>query len=289
MTDELEQLKKQQAEIQRQIDVETAKFQDQLYELKKQQAEIKIQLVTKETETKSQDSTANQTPEITASFIHKGRVISRRNDEWKINDEFKRFKSLEEAERYIDTVIPPHRTRETREYGNVIQKSEGMNLMTVWGLVFILFCVGMVIIFDSYKNKEPVANKPSSNISNLKKGTVYGVNCSQSTTCIDEAMYEKLCKKAEGFTKFGLSTSAHGFQRTKGEFLAANGQWTNSNIKWEKAGSNRPSECIARLTFEGYYKGNSARWKSLAVVDKFLFTEEGKVLVHYSKFMYEDN
>ena len=69
MTDELEQLKKQQAEIQRQIDVETAKFQDQLYELKKQQAEIKNQLVTKEAEFQSQDSSVNQTPEITASFI----------------------------------------------------------------------------------------------------------------------------------------------------------------------------------------------------------------------------
>lgn len=208
MTDELEQLKKQQAELQRQIDVETAKFQDQLYELKKQQAEIKNQLVTKEAESQSQDSSANQTPEITASFIYKGRVISRRNDEWKINDDFKRFKSLDEAERYIDTVLPPHRTRETRKYGNVIQKSEGMNLMSLWGLVFILFCVGMAVIFGSYKNKEPVDNKPSAKNSIDKK-----IQEKNSTSVKNENLSKlnKISKwESLGFKKIAYCAATYG-------------------------------------------------------------------------------
>lgn len=300
MTDELEQLKKQQAEIQRQIDVETAKFQDQLYELKKQQAEIKNQLVTKETgsQSQSQDSSANQTPEITTSFIYKGRVISKRNGEWKINDDFKRFKSLEEAERYIDTVLLPPRIGDKRRNNSDeviytgIQHSETKAMMLTWGIIVLICCGSLFAIFGSYKAKANSEITSSSNISNLKKGTVYKTRnsgtCSKDVTCIDDSMYEKLCKKAEGFTKLGFSTSAHAFQSTKGQFLAENGQWTNSNIKWEKADSNKPSECIARLTFEGYFKGNSARWKSLAVVHEFLFSEEGKVLVHHSRFMYED-
>jgi len=263
--------------------------------------EVKKQLVCKETESQSQDLSINQTSEITASFIYKGRVLSRRNGEWKINDDFKRFKSLEEAEQYVDTVLLPIRTGDKKRNNSDeviytgIQYSETKAMMLTWGIILLICCGGLFAIFGSYKAKGDSEITSSSNISYLKKGTVYQVpytrnsgNCSNNYTCIDDSMYEKLCKKAEGFTEFGLSTSAHAFQSTKGQFLEENGQWTNSNIKWEKAGSNNPSECIARLTFEGYYKGNSARWKSLAIVDQFLFSEEGKVLVHHSKFMYED-
>jgi hypothetical protein len=188
--------------------VETAKFQDQLYELKKQQAEIKNQLVTKETESQSQsqDSSANQTPEITTSFIYKGRVISKRNGEWKINDDFKRFKSLEEAERYIE-LLPP-RIREIRKYDNGTQKSESVNLMTVWGLLLILVCVGMAVIFGSYKNKEPDENKQSSKNSINKK-----IQEKNSTSVKNENLstLNKISKwESLGFKKIAYCAATYG-------------------------------------------------------------------------------
>lgn len=76
MTDELEQLKKQQDEIQRQIDVETAKLQNQ------------------------NNQTATQTK--VKQETYNGRIIEFRNHEYKINSVIQGFKTIEQAKAYID-------------------------------------------------------------------------------------------------------------------------------------------------------------------------------------------
>ena len=79
MAEELEQLKKQQAEIQRQIDVETAKLQDQ----------------------NNQSNLHSHVRQET----YKGRVIEFKDYQFKVNSVIQGFSSLEQAKTYIDGLV----------------------------------------------------------------------------------------------------------------------------------------------------------------------------------------
>ena len=271
MADELEQLKKQQAEIQRQIDLETAKLQDQ----KNQTA----------TQTHARQETYN------------GRTIEYRNNEYKINSVIQGFKTIEQAKDYIDDLS---KSAPSVEKNNGLSANEKKWI----GILLIVFIFFVLFIFAKKNSDDnnlmnfnnPPINQTNKNNLGLTRDMIYQVptvrnsgNCyEKGATCIDDYNYEKLCRVAEGFTKQGFRTSADAYF-AMGDYLAQNGDWTDSSIKWQKLGSNNPSECIARLTLEGYYKGNSVRWKSFAVVEQFLVNEEGKVLVHRSDFKFEEN
>lgn len=88
MTDELEQLKKQQAEIQRQIDVETAKSQN-----KNNQSDLQAHAIQE---------------------TYKGRVIEFKNNQFKVNSVIQGFGTSDQAKAYIDGLgniaIPEHKT-----------------------------------------------------------------------------------------------------------------------------------------------------------------------------------
>ncbi len=270
MTDELEKLKNKQVEIQHQIDLATAK------------------LLGQNIQNTSQSHAKQET--------YKGRVIEFKDYQFKVNSVIQGFDTLEQAKEYIDglhnSVLPKQKT-------NQLSANEKKWI----GILLLALIFGGLFVFDrklsienNSLNSAPTLQGKESvkNNFNFIKGTIYQIPFSRSTgkcmsdgsVCIDDIKYENLCKRAEGFTTWGYERSADAYFGM-GDYLAKNGNLTNSSIKWQKFANELP-ECIARLTIEGIYKGTSRRWKSYAVVTQFLYSEEGKVLVHSADFKYEE-
>ena len=176
MADELEQLKKQQAEIQRQIDLETAKLQDQ----KNQTA----------TQTHARQETYN------------GRTIEYRNNEYKINSVIQGFKTIEQAKDYIDDLS---KSAPSVEKNNGLSANEKKWI----GILLIVFIFFVLFIFAKKNSDDnnlmnfnnPPINQTNKNNLGLTRDMIYQVptvrnsgNCyEKGATSIDDYNYEKLC------------------------------------------------------------------------------------------------
>ena len=284
MSDKLEELRKQQEEIERKIKIE---------ELNKQKETIQKEIDELAIATTA-EVLVNTTPINIKQQTYNGKVITLKDYRYYINDINQSFTNIEEAKEYIDSksrnnshisntysTLPSNYRSNTKSSTTSSKKIKFILIISVLAILSVLVYQKTELTSTNRNdtNSKPPQPKKISVKSEMITGFEYTYfndgSCSESQNkkCLSPQKYKKMCLESEGLTKMagGMLTT---FDNVGSRLFHNGGDVDNMRVYWSDSLNN----CRATITVSGIFKGTSFRRRFEGGVTSFIINNQHQLL-----------